>query len=918
MDARLDGGSHALERGSAQPPRAGDRLGRYVLLERVGQGGMGVVYSAYDPELDRRVALKLLRGPSDPRDRTADDVARLLREARAIARVSHPNVIAVFDVSTAGDVMYIAMEYVEGLTLNRWLRQAPRTAAEVVAIFREAGLGLAAAHDAGIVHRDFKPSNVIVAGGRRARVLDFGLARADPGSTSGEPPVRRESMQDETIAGGSHDLLSTSLTRAGVVVGTPFYMAPEQHAGVVASARTDQYAFCVALYWALFGQAPFADDDFGRMVIDKRMGRVRPPPGSVPVPRHVTAAVLRGLAVDPEQRWPDMRALLDVLGRDSTSARRRWLGMAATAAAAAVTAGAAVYAGARRESPCSDVEQRLAGVWDDERRGVIEQQLGGLDVPYATDALARSAQALDDYGARWSSMYVDACEATHVRKEQSDALLDRRMACLEQRRVAMRVLVDVLATADARVAARAQEAVAALPRIEVCGDTELLVADVEPPAEDVGAAVAELRERLARVGALSAAGRYDDAVGIAREAWEDAQRIEYPPLHAEALLELGVVERVVGEHEASESHLVDALLLATAHKHDRIAAEAATELAALVGALRARGEEGLRWVALARSLDQRLGRDGIATAGLDLHEGAVHETMGNYGPARAAFERAVRAREEVHGPDDPIAALWAVNVANVDFVQGRYHDALAGYEAAAAATERAWGPKHPNNVVVAVGLGMVLTALGRYDDAEPQYERARGIGAESLPADHPWIAGATCNLGLVQERRGDRDAAAATFEQCRAANLRIMGREHPEYARALENLGRVQRDRGKLDEARRLLQEGFELRSKLLGADSDETTWAALELADLDQVAGQLPAAERRYREIVAAFGREGHDEIGLARARFGLARVQWELQGPSAGARALAEQARAVLATDVGQTLHLRATDEWLGAHRL
>ncbi|HET6581826.1 MAG TPA: serine/threonine-protein kinase, partial [Nannocystaceae bacterium] len=278
--------------------RTGTKIGRYVILELVGRGGMGVVYAAYDPELDRRVALKVLRDRD--RERTAEDAARLLREARAIARVSHPHVISVFDVDSAGDVMFIAMEFVEGPTLSRWLRQTPRTPAEVIAVFRDAGRGLAAAHDAGIVHRDFKPTNVIVAGGRHARVLDFGLARADPSSSSSQPTAASDSLREELIAhdAGSHDLLSTSLTRAGVVVGTPMYMAPEQHAGIVANARTDQYAFCVALYRALFGKPPFTADDFAAMVVDKRMGRIAPPSASSGVPRHVTAAVLRGLAVD--------------------------------------------------------------------------------------------------------------------------------------------------------------------------------------------------------------------------------------------------------------------------------------------------------------------------------------------------------------------------------------------------------------------------------------------------------------------------------------------------------------------------------------------------------------------------------------------------------------------------------------------
>jgi tetratricopeptide (TPR) repeat protein/predicted Ser/Thr protein kinase len=900
----------------------GDKVGRYVILERVGEGGMGVVYAAYDPELDRRVALKILRGHGS-RDRSDQDVARLLREARAIARVSHPNVIGVFDVDSVGDVMFIAMEYVEGPTLARWIRLGRRSVAEVLAIFCEAGQGLAAAHGVGIVHRDFKPSNVIVEGGRRARVLDFGLARADPGSSRSEPPAPSESFRDAVLArdavlneSSGHDLLSTALTRKGVVLGTPWYMAPEQYAGIVADAKSDQYAFCVALYQALFGQAPFESSDIEHMVVAKRMGLVRSPPAHANVPRHVTAAVIRGLAVDPGQRWPDMRTLIEVLGRDSAGARRRWLGMGATAAAAAVTAGVAVYAGARLESPCQDAEARLTGVWDDARKDSIGDQLGTLAVPYAADVRDRVALGLDDYSARWSAMYVDACEATHVRSEQSAGLLDRRMICLESRRAALLALVDVLGSADRSVASRAQEAVAGLPPIETCGDMELLVAAVEPPDPAHGTAVADLRTRLAEVGALSAAGRYEDAHTLAKDAWVQAEAIDYPPLHAEALLELGVVERVVGEHEGAQDHLVQALLVATANKHDLIAADAATELAAVEGVRLARTDEGLRWASLARGLYQRLGIEGLALAGLDLHEGAVYEARGDLDLARAAYERAIAAREEARGADDPIAALWSVNLANVNFLQARYHEALSGYERAAATAERAWGPAHPNNVIVAIGHANALIALGRYDQAQAQLVRAAEVASTSLPDGHPWGSAATCTLGLVQERRGDGEAALATFERCRAANLQATGREHPEYARALENLGRVQRDLGHLDDARRSLQDGYDLRRRLLGDDSGETTWAALELAELERVSGDLPEAERRFLAVVAAFAREGGDEVGLARARFGLARVRWAIAGPSVAARDLAEQARVTLAADVEQARHLRVLDAWLAEH--
>ncbi|MBA3546614.1 MAG: serine/threonine protein kinase, partial [Nannocystis sp.] len=239
--------------GEARSPR-GDipaELGRFVVLHRVGAGGMGVVYAAYDPELDRKVAVKLLH-PSVGSDREDVGRARLLREAQAMARLSHPNVVTVFDVGTRDDQVFLAMEFVQGLPLSAWLK-APRGWREVVAVFIAAGRGLDAAHREGIVHGDFKPDNVIVDVEGRARVLDFGLAFAqDRGKPPSDPEARRSSR-----SGRSGVDLSTHLTRTGALTGTPPYVSPEQFLGESASARADQYAFCVSLYEGLYGDRPY-------------------------------------------------------------------------------------------------------------------------------------------------------------------------------------------------------------------------------------------------------------------------------------------------------------------------------------------------------------------------------------------------------------------------------------------------------------------------------------------------------------------------------------------------------------------------------------------------------------------------------------------------------------------------------------
>ena len=252
------------------PPLAllprGATLGRYVILERLGEGGMGVVYSTYDPELNRRVALKLVRRVPG---RGSTEQARLLREGQALARLSHPNVVAVYDVGVHDDRVFVAMELVEGETLRAWVARASRTWREILGVFVQAGRGLAAAHAAGIIHRDFKPDNVLVGADGRVRVADFGLAHEE-----GAPLVATGVVGGEVSSEGAS---SMSLTARGSLVGTPRYMSPEQIGRESLDARTDQFAFCASLWEALHGSPPFGSEDLLDLYRDIRDGKFREP-----------------------------------------------------------------------------------------------------------------------------------------------------------------------------------------------------------------------------------------------------------------------------------------------------------------------------------------------------------------------------------------------------------------------------------------------------------------------------------------------------------------------------------------------------------------------------------------------------------------------------------------------------------------
>ncbi len=292
------------------------RIGRYAVLRKLGEGGMGVVLAAYDEELDRRVAVKLLR---DQSAQAAEHRLRILREAQAMARVSHPNVVQVYEVGEfqpldkSGSHIYITMEFIDGTTLYEWQRREGRTWEEILRIYLEAGQGLRAAHESDLVHRDFKPDNVLVGRDERPRVADFGLARGGAAAQA-ENPRPRATDSDKERSGGH--LLASPLTLDGAIMGTPMYMSPEQYKGEPAGPRSDQFSFCVALYEALYGVGPFAGDTFEALCASVLLHRLRPPPQNSAVPRPLYDALVRGLAADPAQRYESMKELLAALAFD--------------------------------------------------------------------------------------------------------------------------------------------------------------------------------------------------------------------------------------------------------------------------------------------------------------------------------------------------------------------------------------------------------------------------------------------------------------------------------------------------------------------------------------------------------------------------------------------------------------------------
>ncbi|HUB06937.1 MAG TPA: serine/threonine-protein kinase, partial [Myxococcales bacterium] len=550
------------------PTPAPEAIGPYVLLARIGEGGMGAVYTAYHPKLDRKVAIKLLK-PEHAGGETASDLqARLLREAQAMARLSHPNVVAVHDAGEYQNKVYLVMDLVEGVTLKEWLSAKTRSWREVLDVFLQAGRGLAAAHAAGLVHRDFKPSNVLIGNDGRVLVTDFGIARAVGAAPE---PMIVPSPDAETQEAG---VLSTPITRAGAVMGTPRYMAPEQSLGKAADPRTDQFSFCVALYEALYGEPPF-EKPFDPLVVQK----VRDPPKSSAAPRFLRQPVLRGLSLNPAERFESMDALLAAL--ESDPARRLRVAFSAVGVGALVVAVVLLGARALRPAPvvgCEDVGKALAGIWDDGARKTVSAaltQAGAKDV----DGVAKE---LDQYAAAWTGLHEATCkQATKARGDDAATL---ELTCLNRERTDLEALVGVLGHADAEIASHVGVAAHSLVPPGRCSDPRGLALLPRPTSDPkVRAQVEELRLRLASASFEAAAGSSKAASATLGTIVDRARALGQGQLEAEALYALGLAQSWQGDLKTAQATLLEADQTAEAGGADLIAAEAAAGLALLFG-----------------------------------------------------------------------------------------------------------------------------------------------------------------------------------------------------------------------------------------------------------------------------------------------------------------------------------------------
>ena len=891
----------------------GTQIGRLVVLGPLGEGGTALVYVAYDRELDRKVALKFMRPSLLKSEKATAARTRLMREAQALARLNHPNVVAIHDVGTYGDVVFIAEAFVDGWTVTDWLKEKPRSIREILDIFLQAGRALEAAHAAGLVHRDFKPDNVLVGRDGRAQVTDFGLARATDDMAPEEPVQTVGSTMVD-----SSGVLASPLTRTGMIMGTPAYMAPEQHLSQRADARTDQFNFCVSLYEILYGERPFSGTTVGELAREVTQGRVRPAPKDTKVPAWLRKVILRGLKPEPGDRYPSMTALLEALGRDPAVSRRRVTTVAGLALLlVAVALGVSLYH-QRSSRVCGGAERKLAGVWDDTRRDTVRRAFLATNKPFAEAAWRGVVAALDAYSRTWVGMHEDACAATRVRGEQSEALLDLRVGCLTQRLGEVKALVDVLEGADAEVVERAAKATGGLGSLAVCADAEALKGVLPPPKDAATRTkVQEVRAKIARSKALEDAGKYDEALKVATAAFADTRELAYRPLDAEALYQLGVAKADKGDTKGAEQTLHQALFAAIEGHHRQVEASTAIMLTHYVGYTMRRTEQGHFWADYAKATLATLGTNEALEARWHNSVAGVYYAEAKYDKQLVHNQRALALRQRAFGSTHVAVAGSLNNLGVTHSGLGNPRQAAEYFQRARELYEKASGPDHPDVALALMNLAGVHGTLGEFAKERSEAERSVAIFEKVAGMEHSNTAMAISNLATAFHHQENHEEALKQYRRALAIYEQTEGLKHPDTAGAIEGVGRELRCiGGQQREALAQARRAVEAMEGAYGKDHPElaSPLSFLGLAQLDvgAPADALATFERTLPLRVKA--RAQPDD--MAETKFGMAQAVWQLGKDKPRALRLAEDARNLLRKVHHRKKELFKVSIWLKEH--
>lgn len=814
----------------------GLRFGRYVALTELGRGAMGIVMRAYDPELQRAVAIKVVR--PELWHHAKESVRQgLLREAQAMARLTSGNVVTVHDVVTSEDGLALAMELVEGGTLRMWLGgEEERSWQEILATCLQAGRGLEAAHSAQIIHRDFKPDNVLCSNDGRVLVTDFGLAVLGDESTK----------------------------EKNAFAGTPVYMAPELHGGAEASVESDQFSYCVSAYEALYGERPFAGTTIEELLEDVRAGKVRDAPARTQVPSKVRQALLLGLSAKPEDRHDSMTDLLATqaaaLNVEAASRRRRWfLGAAVGGVALAALAYNGLYRAPRaRVATCVASSHKLGSVWNDEVRQEVSRSLVETGHPFAKEYVGKASALLAQQVKGLASAQRTACEATHLRSEQSLEVLSARISCFDSAQAELGEYVELLRTTKRASLDHALLAAYALTRPEACSSEEALthLGNLAPATPTMSA----LRQPLTKARLLYEAGRYDESRSLLAELSYpgDSDRVvQTQMLRLQANLEFKKRDL-----EAFEETAHRLLVLAQAAGSDRLVAEAALDLGKARAMRGAPETEKDRWTKVAAAALEHMGGDPVLESRLASLKASIATWKGE---SEVALDEALKSRELLqsvlpssHPGMAGAESLLATQLGNA----GRHEEALEAALLSISILEASLGPEHPKLLHPLSRMATIYNRLGRVADAVAAYQRALAIGESSHGTDSMQVAVVLNNLGSAVSSSGNPDKGLAHQERALAIYETVLGPEHQRVGGLLVNLGSSYRRAGKLPESEARLKRAVVVLEATIGEHSTlriALTALANTLCEQERCSEGIAHIERAL--VIAGKSREGEHE---------------------------------------------------------
>jgi tRNA A-37 threonylcarbamoyl transferase component Bud32 len=829
------------------------RLGRWIVLETLGEGAMGVVYAAYDPRLDRRVALKALQ-----RDRIQNDdaKARMLREAQGLARISDHHVVQVHDVEEIDGQVYLVMELIDGPTLRKWL-EAPRVRSEVLDCYTQLAHGLARIHAAGLVHRDVKPDNVLVAKDRVV-ITDFGLVNATADAAA----------EHEAIRGLEPTALAVPLTSRGAVLGTKGYMAPEQHRGHGTDARSDQFSFWVCLYEALFGELPF----HGRtaVALDAQVAAgpsMRPANGPL-APAWILPLLRRGLSLDPAHRFPSMEDVEIALRRGQRRRKRIQtlagigfgIGVAAFGMAVAMT----------RDDPCASAIEQIEPFWGDSRRAALQARIEGDGTTNQPRAWQDLEQMFELQAQRWGAAWMQDCKAQargSADRTEERLLSTSRSMCVSRNRLELTAFSERLMTqATTPSPANVQSVVVALASMPDCGDAATLMRfrdDLTEAPEPPGAEA--LWEALARAHADETLGQYAEAEQEAAAVVEDARKLGLPRVIPMALYRQARITANRGETQAARMLALEATELSASSRNVALAAEAWVFLAKL-------SANDLRDAALTKQ-DLAVAHHAVLEAGEDVHQAWLYADYLEARGMGAFLERHYADAEEFHrealalrlrllpGSDRRIDIVKSKNnLANVLSRLGseRKIEALATYEEALHDAETLLGADHPFNAELWFNIGIQQRDAGRTGEATDAFRRAAQLdhsarGEAGAPALRAYLA-----LGDSTEDEAERKMIVGRIE---AIHAHLIGEDpaamqHPERAQELKLIARVRLVEGDVAAAIDVLERAAAVQQPI---EEIEHAWTLVDLAGVLVGAGRRAEAVPLLEQALASLRRD-HD----------------------------------------------------------